>query len=176
MTSPTRPTTYEIESATLQTQPVLVVRGVVTMAQVGEFLGGAFERVSDVARADGIPVSGPPFARLHPEPDGRFAVEAGFPVSGVLLGQGEVRAAHLPGGPALRTTHRGSYERAGDAHEALQEYAAAHGLRPDGDAWEVYLDGPDVRQPRTVVVLPVQAAAVPADPADPADAADAADA
>jgi effector-binding domain-containing protein len=41
----------------------------------------------------------------------------------------------------------------------LYAYAAQHGLAPAGDAWEVYLDEPDVAQPRTLVVLPTRSAA-----------------
>jgi effector-binding domain-containing protein len=133
-----------------------VVRGTIGQSQFGSFLGGAFARVSAVAPADGMYVSGPPFARLHPEPDGTFTVEAGFPVSGMLLGQGDVKATHLPGGSALRTTHRGGYAETRNAHQALHAYASAHGMSPTGDAWEVYLDGPDVTQPRTLVVLPIR--------------------
>jgi effector-binding domain-containing protein len=156
MTSATKPFEYQIESVTLPEQPTLVVRGTIGQGQFGSFLGAAFARVSEVAQADGMYVSGPPFARLHPEPDGTFTVEAGFPVSGMLLGQGDVKAAHLPGGSALRTTHRGGYAETRNAHEALHAYASGHGMSPAGDAWEVYLDGPDVAEPRTLVVLPIR--------------------
>jgi effector-binding domain-containing protein len=152
----TKPAQYEIESVTLPEQPVLVVRGSVHESQFGPFLGKAFSLVAQVAAADGMYVAGPPFARLHPEPDGSFTVEAGFPVNGMFLGQGEVKASHLPSGPALRTTHRGGYAQARHAHEALLAHAATHGVSPDGDAWEVYLDGPEAAEPRTVVVLPVR--------------------
>lgn len=147
---------YEVEQVTLHDQPTLVVRDTVDEAGIGPFVGAAFARVAEVAGQDGMHVSGPPFVRLRPDADGAFELEAGFPVSGMVLGQGDVKASHLPGGPALRTTHRGDYARSRDAHEALHGYAAQHGLVPAGDAWEVYLDGPDVAQPRTVVVLPTR--------------------
>lgn len=158
MTSATKPFEYEIESTTLHEQATLVVRGAVSESELGAFIGGAFAHTGEVAGADGMYVSGPPFARLHPQPDGTFEVEAGFPVSGMLLGQGDVRASRLPGGLALRTTHRGGYAEAAHAHEALHSFAAGHDLAPAGDAWEVYLDPPEVAEPRTVVVLPVRAA------------------
>jgi effector-binding domain-containing protein len=149
---------YEVEEVTLHAQPTLVMRATVAQAGIGAFVGAAFERVTEVAGQDGMYVSGPPFARIHPEPDGRFRLEVGFPVSGMLLGQGDVKASHLPGGPGLRTMHRGDYARSGEAHEALGVYATQHGLTPAGDSWEVYLDGPDVAVPRTLVVLPVEGA------------------
>jgi effector-binding domain-containing protein len=156
MTSATQPVEYQVETARLTEQPSLVVRGTIGEGRFGSFLGDAFARVSEVAQSDGMYLSGPPFARLCPERDGTFTVEAGFPVSGMLLGQGDVKASHLPGGAVLRTTHRGGYAETRKAHEALYAYASGHGLSPAGDAWEVYLDGPEVAEPRTVVVLPVR--------------------
>jgi len=147
---------YDVEQVTLQDQPTLVVRDTVDQEGIGPFVGAAFARVAEVAQQDGMYVSGPPFARIRPEPGGTFHLEVGFPVSGMVLGQGDVKASHLPGGPALRTTHHGDYSRSRAAHEALAAYAAEHGLTPAGDAWEVYLDGPDVEVPRTVVVLPTR--------------------
>jgi effector-binding domain-containing protein len=158
MTNATKPSEYLIESATLAEQPALVVRDTIGEREFAAFLAGAFGRVSEVAQSDGMYLSGPPFARLHPEPDGTFGVEAGFPVSGMLLGQGDVKASHLPGGPALRTLHRGGYAEARSAHAVLYAYASRHGLSPAGDAWEVYLDGAEVAEPRTLVVLPIRPA------------------
>lgn len=147
---------YQIETVTLHEQPVLAVHGTVQDSEVGEFVGQAFERVAKVASEDGMHISGAPFARIHPAPEGALEIEAGFPVTGVGLGQGDVQADHLPGGQALRTLHRGSYAQAQLAHEALHTFASEHAMTPVGDAWEVYLDGPEVAQPRTLVVLPTR--------------------
>ena len=147
---------YDVEQVVLHDQPTLVVRDTVDQAGIGSFVGAAFARVGAVAQQDGMHVSGPPFARIHPGAAGALTLEVGFPVSGMVLGQGEVKASHLPGGPALRTTHRGDYATSSEAHQALSAYAAQHALAAAGDGWEVYLDRPDVAEPRTVVVLPVR--------------------
>lgn len=152
------PDDYEVEQVTLQDQPTLVVRDTVEEPAIGAFVGAAFARVAQVAGQDGIYLAGPPFARIRPEPDGSFVLEVGFPVSGMVLGQGDVKASHLPGGPALQTLHHGDYAKSREAHAALSAHAARHGLAPAGDAWEVYLDGPDAEEPRTLVVLPTQTA------------------
>lgn len=154
---------YVVEEVTLPAQHTLVVRGEVAEVDIADFLARAFTEVARVAAGDGMPLNGPPFARVHVEPDGTMDVEAGFPVAGVLLGQGEVKASLLPGGSAVRTLHRGAYERTREAHAALHAYAAAHRLLELGDAWEVYLDDPDVPQPRTMVVLPTRTDATAAD-------------
>ena len=157
MTGDTTTSGYQVEAVTLHDEPTLVVRGTVEAGNVALFMQGAFSRVARVAGGDGMHIAGAPFARVHPTGT-TLEVEAGFPVSGVALGQGDVKVSHLPGGTALRTTHRGPYAQSRLAHEALYAYAAEHHLTPAGDAWEVYLDTPDVPQPRTVVVLPTHAA------------------
>lgn len=156
MTGPARGTAYRVERTTLSDQRTLVVRGTVGAQDIPDFMGRAFARVAEVARQDGIALVGLPFGRFRPSGDGRLDLEAGFPVAGVVLGQGDVKASHLPGGPVLRTTHLGDYSGTPGAHEALHEFAASHGLRPAGDAWEVYLSEPDVPEPKTLVVLPVE--------------------
>lgn len=158
MSDDTTTSGYRVETVTLHDEPTLVVRGTVQAGQAGAFVSDAFSRVARVAGGDGMHIAGAPFARVHQEEDGSLDIEAGFPVSGVALGQGEVKVSHLPAGPALRTTHRGDYGSAHLALEALHAYAAGHHLTPTGDAWEVYLDTPDVPQPRTVVVLPARPA------------------
>lgn len=158
MTSDTTTSGYQVETVTLHDESTLVLRRTVEAGQVGAFVTEAFSRVARVAGGDGMHTAGAPFARVHPREDGSLDIEAGFPVSGVALGQGEVKVSHLPGGTALRTTHRGDYAQTPLAHQALAAYAAEHHLTPAGDAWEVYLDTPDVPQPRTLVVLPTLAA------------------
>ena len=102
MTGETKPSEYQVEAVRLSEQPALVVRATVGQDQLGSFIGGAFVRVREVAEADGTYVSGPPFARLGQEADGRLLVEAGFPVRGMLLGEGDVKASRLPGGRCCR--------------------------------------------------------------------------
>lgn len=148
------PRAYLIEVAELRSQPTLVVHGQVSPTEVGDFLGSAFAQVADVVRADGMSIGGQPFARFHPVDDS-WDVEAGFPVRGGLLGQAQVNASKLPGGPVLRTVHVGAYTDTGRAHQALQDWAEEHELAPAGDSWEVYLDAVGGGSPHTEVVLPV---------------------
>lgn len=148
------PWAYLIEAAELRSQATLVVRGQVSPTELGDFLGSGFAQVAEVAREDGMSIGGPPFARFHPVDDG-WDVEAGFPVGGMLLGQAQVKASRLPGGPVLRTVHVGAYTDTERAHQALQDWAEEHDLEPNGDPWEVYLDVVGGTSPHTEVVLPI---------------------
>jgi len=149
--------TYNIESADLHAQPTMVVRGTVATGHLEEFFRNAFTQVAEVVTRDGLDFAGAPFARYHSTEEGIWGVEGGFPVAEQGAAHGEVAPSHLPAGPVLRTVHVGPWGELGQAHEALTSWAADHRLTPAGDPWEVYLDGPEVAQPRTEVVLPVRA-------------------
>lgn len=144
---------YQVELVELAGQPAAIVRGVMSMADIGPFIGEAFGRVLRVVAEQGLSVTGPPFGRFNPGPDG-FGVEAGFPVDRPPVAQDGVDALELPAGVAVQVMHRGSYETVRDAYTALQDWQGEHGYQPTAPPWECYLDGPEVPEPRTVVISP----------------------
>ncbi len=145
--------TYEVELVELSAQPAAVVRGHVTVAELPEFLGGAFGEVMGVLTDQRLAPAGPPFGRFRPTGDG-FDAEVGFPATGAVTAAGRVAPTTLPAGPAARVMHRGDYGGIGAAYEAAERWLAEHGYAPAGTPWESYLDGPDVPQPRTLVHMP----------------------
>lgn len=145
--------TYEIHLATLQSQPVAVVRAHVGHDKIAEFLQEAFEEVVTTLREQGTQPSGPPFGRYVPGDDG-FEVAAGFPVHQPVSAQGRVTPDQLPGGTVAWTVHAGPYEEVGAAYAASAEWLVDNGYVESGGAWESYLDGPDVPRPRTEVFVP----------------------
>jgi effector-binding domain-containing protein len=44
----------------------------------------------------------------------------------------------LPGGEVATATHRGDYAKLGVTHEAVRDYAVAHGRELAGPCWEIY--------------------------------------
>jgi effector-binding domain-containing protein len=146
--------TFDITLADLQEQHVALVRGHITMDQIAGFLGGAFGEVAAGAAAQGLTITGAPFGRYRFTDDGSFAVEAGFPVSGVVAAAGRVEPGILPGGTVARTLHVGSYDGVAAAYEATEAYLTDNGYEPAGAPWECYLDDPEVPNPRTEVFMP----------------------
>jgi len=143
-----------VSFADLQEQDVAVERGEVPTEGIADFLSGAFGDVAAAARDQGVPLSGPPFARYVPDESGTFRISAGFPVRGGLSATGRVHPERLPGGRVAHTVHAGPYEALGAAYEAATSYALDNGFEIDGDPWEVYLDGPGTPVPRTEVFVP----------------------
>jgi len=134
-----------------------VVSGTVAEPRIGEFLGQAFRAVSQVVAQQGVQIVGPPFARYHRRGDGRFDVEAGFPVSGYIWTVDAVRSSVLPPGTRATVVHEGAYEEMVPDYAELTAWVRDHGGTPHGDAWEVYLTEPDPDDPsaaRTQIVQP----------------------
>jgi effector-binding domain-containing protein len=158
--------TYEIREVTRREQPTAVTDTTLSAEQIGPWLATSYRAVAGVLGAQGTHPDGPPFARYHPIGQGRFAVEAGFPVSAAIDDTGDVHPSVLPGGPAASTVHVGPYRELESAYAALESWVRERGAEPAGDAWEVYLSDPAARLDpatwRTEIVQPYRPAPPPA--------------
>lgn len=144
---------YQVDRIELEQQDAAVVRAEVTADGIAAFLGGAFGEVMGLLGSQGVSPSGPPFARYEMLGEG-FAIEAGFPFEGQLRPVGRVELTTLPGGPALVVMHRGAYSEVAAAYGAAEAWLTEHGWEATTPAWECYLDGPEVPEPRTIVHMP----------------------
>ncbi len=144
---------YQVERVEVQEQPTAVVRGVVSEEGIAEFLGGAFSEVMGVIGVQGLRVVGMPFGCYVPTAEG-IEVEAGFPTSAPVEPTGRVECSSIPGGPVVEVLHRGSYGTVPSAHQAAQDWLVDSDWEASGPPWEVYLDGPEVAEPRTLVYVP----------------------
>ncbi len=151
-------TTYEIETRTLTEQDTAVEYATLRIADIGPWLGKAFNEVASYLERKGAGPVGTPFARYLPTSDSRFEVEAGFVASTPTSGEGDVEPSDLPGGLAAVTVHVGPYDTMEPAYEAIRTWVHAHGGEPVGGAWEVYLSDPnadpDPTNWRTEIVQP----------------------
>lgn len=152
---------YTIETLTLTPQPVLVIRAQAAPEELEATMNALMVRLIAYAMMRRIDLAGPPLARYHTRTDERVDFEAAIPTVKPLDGDPErgITSAALPAGPAIATVHRGAYESLPAAHAALARWARAHGRKPAGGAWEVFLTNPiqerDVSRWRTKVFLPL---------------------
>lgn len=149
---------YDIHAEARQAQPTMAATTTLPVEEIGPWLAKTYGAVASVLAAHSAGPSGPPFARYHRLADGRFVIEAGFPVSAVTEGAGDVQPAELPGGSVAITVHTGPYDQMEQAYEALASWVSRHGGELAGDAWEVYFSDP-AQQPdpatwRTQIVQP----------------------
>lgn len=135
--------------------------------QIGPFVGEAYAAVLAALGRQGLAPVGPPFVRYATGgADGMdagghayvFGVTAGFPCASPAAADGEVVPVELQGGSAVVAMHVGAWTDMGAAYGAVADYMSEHGLVPAGDAWETYLDGPEVEEHRTVLRAPCRPA------------------
>lgn len=153
---------YIVELVDLAERPTAVVSGLMQVAEIGDFLGGAFGEVLAVLAAQGLQPAGMAFGCYLPQESG-MAVEAGFPVSAPVTAAGRVVPGVLPGGQAARVMHFGPYSGVGAAYEMVFGWLGANGWEVAGAPWEEYLDGPEVATPRTAVFVPCRQVAAAGD-------------
>jgi effector-binding domain-containing protein len=145
---------YDVSLADLPEQHAAVVRGTVSHDGIADFLGSAFGEVAEALGRGGVEPAGAPFARYRLLDNGDFDIEAGFTVAEAVPPGGRVGPATLPGGHCARVVHRGSYDRLRAAYEAAESWVLENGFALNGDPWELYLDDPEVPEPRTEVFMP----------------------
>lgn len=146
-------TTDGIELVELEPQETAVVHARVRALDLPAFLGAAYADVAQALEGQHLRPVGPPFGRYVPGPEG-FDVEAGFPAATQVTPSGRVVPLRLPGGTAARVRYQGDYAGIAEAYDAAHAWLASNGLDAAGQAWECYLDGPDVPEPRTEIYLP----------------------
>ena len=145
--------TYHVDRITLEPQLAAVVSGSVAHDGIAAFLGEAFAQVAAALQEQGSAPAGPPFARYAMSGDG-WEIDAGFPVVAEINATGNVHPITLPGGTGLVVLHQGPYQEVAGAYRAAEQWMAENSWSPAGTPWEVYLDEPDVEQPRTIVHVP----------------------
>jgi effector-binding domain-containing protein len=150
--------TYEITSRSLEEVETAVEYATLERADVGAWLGKAYPEIAAYLERKGAGPTGPPFARYRPVGPDTFEVEAGYPASTPVGGEGEIEPSDLPAGPAATTVHIGYFDTITAAYDALAKWIRDNGGEPNGDGWDVYLSDPaaerDHSKWRTEVVMP----------------------
>jgi effector-binding domain-containing protein len=131
-----------VEVVPLSRQATAVVRGIVAAADLVSFFDRAFSSLPAECQAQGVEITGPPFALYRRPPGESIDLEVGFPTDGVVEPRGEIRPSELPEGRAATATHRGAYDGLGQAWQSLFEAMQAAGLKPAFPFWEVYATKP----------------------------------
>ena len=149
---------YEvIESPTRHTA---VIRATIKASELPAFFSRTLTGVLQAMEAQGTIPGGEPFAFYRGIHNGTVDLEAGFPVVGPFEQSGDVVPGTLPGGKTVAGVHVGPYETLSRTYADMSAWAIAHGMRPTGEMWEVYLTDPE-REPnpdrwRTSVFLRVE--------------------
>ena len=133
---------YQIELKTTAEQPTLTMREVNPVEKLPAFFGKAFGGVMKYLQEIGKQPAGMPFGIYYNLDMEALDVEAGFPVTEVIKGKGEIKSSTIPGGDYVATIHEGPYNSMEPAYEALTQWAQDNRYQPTGIAYEYYLNDP----------------------------------
>jgi len=134
-----------VRFVTVEARPTAVVAQTTTWTDFpklwGKLVGEVYEFVRprpELATGDGDELWQNVMLYKDQTPD----VEVGVLVSGPFRPEGRVILSALPAGEVATATHRGDYAKLGVTHEAVREYASAHGRELAGPCWEIYGHAP----------------------------------
>jgi effector-binding domain-containing protein len=133
--------TEAVRFMTVEARPTAVVAQATTWAEFPKLWRSLLDEVyefvrprPELATGDGDEL----WQNIMLYKDQRPDVEVGVLVSRPFLVEGSVIPSALPAGQVATATHRGDYAELGATHDAVRDYAAAHGRELAGPSWEIY--------------------------------------
>jgi effector-binding domain-containing protein len=123
---------HDVQLKQLPEQPMAVVRGNATMANLPVRIGELFDQFYAGFKGK----KGPNIVYYPGDVAGEFELACG-----VQLDQGG--NASTPAGDVAATVHMGPYNQMKSAHVAIHEWVRANGRQIAGPSWEVYGDWSD---------------------------------
>ena len=149
-----------IERRELTPAHVLIVRARCARHELSKTMGECFGKAFPYAMGSGVPLAGRPFTRYLSVGPGLFTIESGCVVASAAPGSGEVKAATLPGGPAVVATHGGAYDTLSETYAEMERWMEKNGLKPGAAPWESYItdpaEHPDPANWRTEIYWPLE--------------------
>ena len=152
--------TLSIERRDLAPQHILFVRLRAARHEIASAIGEGLGKTFPYSQRTGLAVAGRPFTRYLSTGPGLYSLEVGMPVATTPVGEGQVEAGTLPGGPVAVAMHAGPYDQLSESYAALERWIEANGFRVAGAPWESYItdpaDLPDPADWRTEVYWPIE--------------------
>jgi len=157
---------HEVRTLQVQPQLIAVVRFRSRPADLSSTVPAACGEVWEYMRAAGLPRPGRHVALYL---DGAVTVEAGAEVAAPFPETSRVICSRTPGGWVAASTHIGSYQQLGLAHEAIHTWCDEQGQVLAGPNWEVYGHWTDdLSQLRTDIFYLLDPSSPPYQPRSPA--------
>lgn len=162
----------KVEPTRVTVKPALAVkvdgRSGTAPEEIGKAMESAFGALEGYRAKHDLAYAGPPRAIYTSYDDGGTSFIVAIPVSALdaePAAEDGVRVGELPGGPALRFTHEGPYERLMGTYDGITDWLKAEGmLESEADwvkympMWEEYVDDPTTTPPeelKTHIYVPL---------------------
>ena len=150
---------YDITRQPIAATTFLYKKARCSHADIAKTLAGLLGPVFQFAMTNGIELRSPPTTLYTEWGPGMVTIHAGLMVAAATPPDG-MYVETLPACEAAVTVHTGAYDGLGDAHAAVEQFLAEHGLHKAGAPREVYLtdpgEVPDPKQWKTQIIWPVR--------------------
>jgi effector-binding domain-containing protein len=134
---------YEVDTVEVAPVPYAHIKRRGRLNQIGEFAMAVLDTVWATVREAGLVTNHNVFTYRAVGGD-QFDMEFGVQVAeGSELPPGDVSIGITPSGRALHTLHVGTYDKLGEAFDAVYAYAAHESIDVGTPGWEVYGDWTD---------------------------------
>ena len=137
---------YQVVTKTVNAQTLAAVRRRAFIRDIGRVWKPALDLVWEfLRRHEGLRSDGHNcFLYHHPaHRDEAMDIDFGVQVVRRFEDEGEVICIETPAGEVVMTTHTGSYDKLGAAHDAIHSWRVANGRTVAGYSWEIYGDWSD---------------------------------
>lgn len=116
--------------------------------------------VSGYLGAERIQPTGMPMSIMHTWEPENVVMELAIPVADSIAVPDSLTMGKIPGGPALKLKHMGSYHNLDESYEAFEAHNLANDVKPRWYPYEIYVTDPsqqpDTSQWVTEIVYPVE--------------------
>jgi effector-binding domain-containing protein len=126
--------TYTVELKQVESQPLAVVKRCANQKDLSTVVPDACGIVWNAVKALGIKAG----RHVAIYWDDQINLEVGVEIDSTFTGSGSVIRSAIPAGLVLTTAHLGPYNRLGDAHGAICDWAGSHHHTLAGPNWEIY--------------------------------------
>ena len=118
--------------------PIAVVRRWVAPRSLSSTIPAACGLVWQTLKAAQVTDAGRHVVVYHGAEGGLIDTEIGVEVMTAFAGRDELAGSSTPAGDAATMTYFGPYGKLVEAHQAILQWCAAHGLILAGASWEIY--------------------------------------
>jgi effector-binding domain-containing protein len=151
---------YDVKQSNISPQLVAYAEGTDNPSQIRDLFGKLMNTVSKHMGANGGKPAGPPFTRYMEMDDESVRMWVGIPLRDTIPGGNGIVVDSLPGGNIAMTTHIGSLDHLGAAHEAVLSWIDESEFEQAGPPWEYYWGDPqkepDPSKWKTEVFFPLK--------------------
>jgi effector-binding domain-containing protein len=134
--------TLSIIRKEIAARSILYIRRRVAPSEIQATMGECFGKLYTHGQKAGLPIGGNPMARWISVGPGLLTLDSVMPLMAPAVGEGEMKADQLPGGPVAFALHAGPYDQLNETHAAVERWVESSGYQVAGPYWDWFVTDP----------------------------------